>query len=84
MKEILEQVPEEVSPGVKNVEGKTWSEPVAIALIRGAVEGNSAHVKELLERIEGKVTQPIQQEADPQLLDLLEKLDQGEAKIRQA
>ena len=53
VKEILDEVPEEGKPGVKNTEGKTWAELVAAALVRGAVEGNSAHLKELLERMEG-------------------------------
>lgn len=59
-------MPEEVKPGVKNVEGKTWAELVAVVLIRGAVEGNSAHLKELLERMEGKVTQPLRAEMSPE------------------
>jgi hypothetical protein len=66
VKEILDEVPEEVKPGVKNVEGKTWAELVAVMLIRGAVDGKSAHLKELLERMEGKVAQPLRAEMSPE------------------
>ena len=84
VKEILDEVPEEVKPGVKNTEGKTWAELVAVTLVRGAVEGNSAHLKELLERMEGKVTQPIRAELAPETKDYLARLSESRLRLKEA
>lgn len=46
-------------PADKN-KGLTWRQVVARAILTGASVGNPALVKELLERLEGRVTQPIE------------------------
>lgn len=45
---------------VKEGEKLTWRESIARAILSGASTGNPALVKELLERLEGRVTQPIE------------------------
>lgn len=39
---------------------ETWRQAIAKSILIGAVTGNSALVKELMERLEGRVTQPIE------------------------
>ena len=47
--------------------GKTWRQMVAQALLIGAVRGNPGLIKELLDRLEGKVTQPVQNDGKVEL-----------------
>lgn len=44
-------------PGADGV--KTWRQLVARAILYGAAKGNPAMVTQLLERTDGKVTQPV-------------------------
>jgi len=53
IREMLDQPIEEGKP-------ETWRQAIAKAILIGAVTGNPAITKELLERLEGRVTQPIE------------------------
>jgi len=56
VKEYMEQTPTEID-GKPNT--KTWRELLAQAWILKSLKGDSVLFKELLDRLEGKVTQPI-------------------------
>ena len=53
LKEEIEKIPE------GSTDGKTWREILVLAWLRGA-QGNAVLLKELLDRLEGKVAVPVQ------------------------
>ena len=53
----------ELAPGTEN-NPKTYAELIARAILQESVKGNIQALRELLDRIEGKVTQPIDMERD--------------------
>ncbi len=57
IKEMLDLPADAVLPGANGV--KTWRQLIARAILYSAVKGEVAMIKELLDRLEGKVTQPI-------------------------
>lgn len=57
VKKLLQDVPEIMIGGKRNT--KKWRELIVHAWLVGAYQGNATYFKELLERIEGKVAQPI-------------------------
>ena len=57
VKKLLKEVPELQIGGKRNT--KEWRLLIAQAWLVGAYQGNATYFKELLERIEGKVAQPI-------------------------
>lgn len=56
IRKILEQ-PCDVT--IPNAKGKTWVEVIAWRICYEAAKGNSAIIKELLDRTDGKIAQPI-------------------------
>ena len=73
-KELLDQPADErfLSPSDY---GKTWRQAIAKALLVGALNLNPGIMKELLDRLEGKPTQPIDvgEEGLPILVKVIEK-----------
>ena len=57
IKEMLDLPCDAAIPGADGI--KTWRQLVARAIVYGAAKGNPQMVKELLDRTDGKVTQPI-------------------------
>lgn len=57
VKELMDDVPELMVGNKKNE--KTWRELIVQAWLVGSYKGNATFFKELLERIEGKVAQPL-------------------------
>lgn len=57
VKQLLGDVPELMVGGKKNT--KTWRELIVTAWLVGSYKGNATMFTQLLERIEGKVAQPI-------------------------
>lgn len=57
VKQLLKDVPDIQIAGKRNT--KRWRQLIAQAWLVGAYQGNPTYFKELLERIEGKVAQPI-------------------------
>ena len=53
LKEQLEQIPEH------SKQGKTWRQLIVEAWMWGALKGNPILLRELVERIDGRVVQPI-------------------------
>ena len=47
-----------------NKQGKTWKELIVIATMAQAVKGNPAALREIWDRMDGKVTQPISSDSD--------------------
>jgi hypothetical protein len=57
------------------VKGATWRQLIAKAVLYHAAKGNPQMIKELLERLEGKVTQPISGDKEnPLFISTLEQL----------
>ncbi len=57
IKKLLSDVPDIQIGGKRNT--KKWRDLIAQAWLVGAYQGNPTYFKELLERIEGKVAQPV-------------------------
>ena len=74
---LLKDEIEKICPDDKD--GKTWKELIVIATMRLAIEGNKAALKEVWERIDGKIPQAITGkdggpiEAAVSLLDLVKR-----------
>jgi hypothetical protein len=62
VKEELEKQADRNGEMLFNKDGspKTWAQLVAMAIVRRTVGGNSTAMKELLDRVDGKVPQPLQ------------------------
>ena len=58
IREMLDQQADYISPGAPPSD-KTWRQMIARAMLIESSKGNVPMVRELLERLEGKVTQPI-------------------------
>jgi hypothetical protein len=54
---LLQKEIEKICPGDK--QGRTWKELIVIATMTLAMKGNATALKEIWERMEGKVTQPV-------------------------
>ncbi len=54
LKKLLDEVPE----GEKG--GRTWAQLIALVLVRGALKGDRFLIEMVLERVDGKVPQPLQ------------------------
>ena len=52
-------LPDEIRSRLRLADGATWADAIAVTQIRSAVKGNSVAAKEIADRIEGRVTQPI-------------------------
>ena len=64
--------------------GLTWQEAIAKALLIGAVKGNPTAIKELLDRLEGKPTIPIETSGEAKVT-IIEKIkDYGNPPTRQS
>lgn len=74
IKKYLDEVPELQIGGKANT--KTWRELLVQAWLVGAYKGNATLFKELLERIEGKVTQPIGGDEGKPIRHIIEVRDQ--------
>uniref|UniRef100_A0A6M3JXB4 DUF5681 domain-containing protein n=1 Tax=viral metagenome TaxID=1070528 RepID=A0A6M3JXB4_9ZZZZ len=78
---LLKDEIEKICPDDKD--GKTWKELIVIATMRLAIEGNKAALKEVWERVDGKVPQAITGkdggplEATVSLLDLVKRANGG-------
>jgi len=59
---LLKEELEKVSPADK--EGRTWKELVVIATLKLAMKGNAAALREVWERVDGKVRQDIGVDVD--------------------
>ena len=57
VKKLLKEIPDMQISGKRNT--KEWRSLISQAWLVGAYQGNATYFKELLERIEGKVAQPI-------------------------
>jgi len=57
IKEMLDLPADVVLPGADGT--KTWRQLIARAVLYGAAKGETAMVKELFDRLEGKVLQPV-------------------------
>lgn len=53
-----------VDAALPGADGKTWRQLIARAILYGSAKGNPTMIKELLDRLEGKVTQPIGGDTD--------------------
>jgi hypothetical protein len=54
IKSELDKIP----PGEK--QGRTWMELIVLAILKSVLKGNPAVIKEVWERLEGKVSQPLE------------------------
>lgn len=61
--------------------GLTWRQMIAKAILVGAVKGNPQMIKELLDRIEGKVTLPIEASGTVEIKEARELTDEQLAVI---
>jgi len=59
---LLKDEIERIDPDDK--EGRTWQEQIVLATIRLAIQGNATALKEIWERMDGKVTQSLAAPAD--------------------
>lgn len=59
IKELLDKPAEYIAPGATPGD-KTWRQMIAKAILLGASKGNPQLVKELLDRLEGKVASPVE------------------------
>lgn len=80
IKEMLDKPADYIAPGA-TPDDKTWCQMIAKAILLGAAKGNPAMIKELLDRLEGKVSQPIESPQDrPFEVKVIEKVkDYGHA-----
>ena len=78
VKKYMEEVPELVG-GKKN--DKTWRELLVHAWLVGAYKGNSVLFKELLDRLEGKVMQPIGGDKDAPLFPAISVISNNGEKL---
>jgi hypothetical protein len=61
IKEMLDQKADYIIPGATPADGdKTWRQLIAKAILIGCVKGNTSLIGELLDRLEGKVSQPLE------------------------
>ena len=73
---LLKAELEKIPAGEK--QGRTWRQLLVLAWLTGAMK-NPALLKELLERIEGKVTQPISGGGEPVLVEVVYTIGKGYA-----
>lgn len=65
VKEMLDEPADERWLDVHDKDKKlTWRQAIAKALLVGSIRGNAKLMSELLDRIEGKVTQPVANEGE--------------------
>lgn len=69
---ISDRIRELLDIEAPNMGGKTYAELLAVAMVKEALAGNAPYMKELLERIEGKVQAPKTGPTE----DTLNKVDQ--------
>ena len=55
LKDHLDKIPKALPDGKTNGEGKTWSRIIAERMVLEAAKGNIPALKEVLDRVEGKV-----------------------------
>jgi hypothetical protein len=56
---VGEPLPDDIRSKLKLPKGATWADAMALGQLRSAVKGNTVAAKEIADRIEGRVTQPI-------------------------
>lgn len=56
---LLKEEIEKICPLDKNTKKRTWKELIVIATMSLAIKGNATALKEVWERVDGKVSQPI-------------------------
>jgi hypothetical protein len=59
---IGEPLPEDMRSRLKLPEGATWAHALALGQLRSAVKGNTPAAKEIADRIEGRVSLPVEVE----------------------
>jgi hypothetical protein len=52
-------LPDDIRSKLRLPKGATWADAMALGQLRSAVKGNTVAAKEIADRIEGRVTQPI-------------------------
>lgn len=58
IREMLDQEAQYIAPGALPTD-KTWRQLIARAILRKASDGDVSMIRELLDRLEGKVVQPV-------------------------
>ena len=58
IREMLDEQADYIAPGAAPSD-KTWRQLIAKAILYHAAKGNPVMIRELLERLEGKITQPV-------------------------
>lgn len=55
-----EPLPDEIRSRLKLPDGATWANAIALGQIRSALKGNTVAAKEIADRVEGRVRQPVE------------------------
>ena len=65
---ITSLIKDELTEIANTKEGKkmTWAQLFAKALVRKACQGHSVAIREVMDRVDGKVPQPVQHTGDPE------------------
>src|ERR1700684_4089439 len=56
---VGDPLPDDLRSKLRLPKGATWADAMALGQLRSAVRGNTVAAKEITDRIEGRVTQPI-------------------------
>jgi Family of unknown function (DUF5681) len=56
---VEDPLPDDLRSKLRLSQGATWADAMALGQLRSAVRGNTVAAKEIADRIEGRVTQPI-------------------------
>jgi hypothetical protein len=59
---VLEPLPDEIRLKLKLQKGATWADAIALGQLRSAVKGNTVAAREIADRVEGRVTLPMEVE----------------------
>lgn len=71
MRAKMDQVAKLIDPVTQEPYGKTWKELIVLATLKLALEGNHSALKEVWERMEGKVVQPVNGSLAVSIADVL-------------
>ena len=80
IRDMLDQEAGFIAPGA-SPDDKTWGQLIAKAILYNAAKGNPQMIKELLDRIEGKVLQPVETSGILEIRDTRELTDEELAVI---
>jgi hypothetical protein len=56
---VVGRLPDDIRSRLRLPKGATWADAIALGQIRSALKGNSVAAKEIADRVEGRVTQPV-------------------------